>query len=94
MPNVALPDGSRLYDHLRPGGLLISGREVAERVAGALPDVGPAPPPDNVPALVSPFAALFVRPDHVVALAAADGAEISAGSITRALGDAVGARVT
>jgi hypothetical protein len=82
MPDIILTDGTRLYDHLGLDGLLLGDpSQVADR-----PEVARLPMPGGLFAPFAGFGALFVRPDHVVAIAAPTGAVVTTAEVDVALG--------
>lgn len=81
MPNVLLEGDSRIYSRLGLDGLLLAS-EPAEPAPGF--DYAVAPMPRGLPRPFSGHASLFIRPDHVVAVASASA--IAPLAIARALG--------
>ncbi|MGL5850399.1 MAG: FAD-dependent monooxygenase [Phycicoccus sp.] len=67
VPDIRLADGTRLYERIGPGGLLLT-RDGA-RPAGLADDIAVLRVPPRMPRPFSGSTTLLVRPDHLVGLA-------------------------
>ncbi|MGL5818503.1 MAG: hypothetical protein ACRCYR_13125, partial [Phycicoccus sp.] len=82
VPDIRLADGTRLYQRLGPGGLLLT-RDGA-RPTGLADDITDLRTPPGMPRPFSASAALLVRPDHLVGLASSR--PVAAAQVHAALG--------